>query len=415
MDRCIMAICLTVVGCSISPIAPSAPVATQQPTAVTSVIATPVPAKVEPKPTFPPEFLELAEVLSMYVGTDPNNIQQDESLHTAYQGLMTLKNLKTSDSNIAYIIQLASTALTDGLQAAEKLKSLPQPQSGESALVESIIAGYFGDVRHGMNLGSQIQQAREEIRVEIEKIKSACERVATANQLLAKAAEKYAVPSLETTAKPQIQIQFEETWWNENDLCRMLNHGPTLNNCIIVVELTGKQGTTRKNVHYVKQWKGGEILYCPYGHGQMVNGKRILSNTVVEVQQVRVTVYSSVKTLHSTFKYTQSDKDEDCREYLSHVKFSHRYQPFVKGIVFNDERTMFVQMTGIAWLPKCKVTLKFINWTQSASCEWELESWMNEETKSFEAKDLKFEPHTVKMSIAVDGYTYVHEVVFSIK
>lgn len=415
MKRCAFLLCLCILGCSHSSVVLPVSSATHQATAVAGVVVTPVATKVEPKP-FPPELLALAEILSMEIGNDPNlKSQQDNSLHAAHECLMTLKDLKSTDSNITYLIQLTTAATTDVIQSTEKMKSLPQPQSEESALVESVVAGYLGDIRHGMTLGNQIQHAREEIRVEFEKLKSACDRLVTANQLLAKVTEKYAAPAMEQTTKPQVQVEFDETWWGEFDLCRLLNDGPALQNCIIVVDLTGKGGTTRKNVHYIKQWQTGDVLYCPYGHGFMVNGNRVLMSTIENVKQVRVTVYSLEKTLRSTFQYTQEAKEKDFQEYLNRVTFSHRYQPFVKGLVFNDERTMFIQMSGLAWLPKCKVTLTFAKGNQSASWYWEHASWMNDENKSFEASDLKFDPDTVKMAIAVEGFNYVHEVLFKIQ
>jgi hypothetical protein len=410
MSRYLILLCMA--GCS--PI-PAAPVATHQPSSVTTVTATPVTSKLESKPSFPPEYFALAEILSMTILTDPKQINnQDNFLHEAHQGLMILQDLKTSDSNIAYIAQLTSASIKDVLQALEKLKTLPQPQSDESAMVESVMTGFMGDVTHGMHLGKQIQQARQEINVEIEKLISACERIDSANQLLIKVAEKYAVPTLDSLEQSPIGIDIDETWWNGHDWCKMSNTGRTLTNCTIIVEMTGMQGAIRKNVHYVKQWLQGSILYCPYRHGDMFNGKTVLKQTVSDIQKVKVTVHSAEGTFQTNYSYTQAEKDCDCRDYFTYLKFNHRYQPFVKGIVYDDLRTMYIQMTGISWLPKCKVTLTFVKGTRSAAWVWEQESWVNEEIKTFEAKDLQFDPDIVKMSIAIEGFQYVHQISFSI-
>ena len=129
MSRYLILLCMA--GCS--PI-PAAPVATHQPSSVTTVTAAPVTSKLESKLSFPPEYFALAEILSMTILTDPKQINnQDNFLHEAHQGLMILQDIKTSDSNIAYIAQLTSASIKDVLQALEKLKTLPQPQSATPA------------------------------------------------------------------------------------------------------------------------------------------------------------------------------------------------------------------------------------------------------------------------------------------
>ena len=122
----------------------------------------------------------------------------------------------------------------------------------------------------------------------------------------------------------------------------------------------------------------GENIICPVAHGE--------------------------GNFQTNYSYTQAEKDCDCRDYFTYLKFNHRYQPFVKGIVYDDLRTMYIQMTGISWLPKCKVTLTFVKGTRSAAWVWAQESWVNEEIKTFEAKDLQCDPDFVEMSFAFEVF-----------
>lgn len=374
--------------------------------------------KIEAIP-LPAEYITLAEVLGMTIDRDPDNcLKEINFVEQTHQQIMKLDGITTADKDIDYLAKLGRSGLNDALQSFERFKTLPSPQSDGSAFVESFIAGALGDIKHGFDLGVQNQQTRNNLATELEKMIAADERVDVAHQLLAKLAERFAQPISSESGKQQLIIDFDETWGSYwFDWCKLYNKGPDLRNCTIVVELTGAQGDTRKNVHFIKSWPQGQTLYCPYAPGVPVNEKICHKRTVSNVKKVLVTILSPGASLQQQYQYTQDELDKDVKDYCEKLQFEFQYRPYDPGIVFTDERGAYIKMSGIQELPKGKVTLNFRKGKQSSAWSWDSNSWKHTEIKTFATPKggLTFDPDDVEMSISFDSTKHIIRRMFKLQ
>lgn len=380
-------------------------------------INAPAASKPEAKITLPIEYPVLAEVLGMPLFRNPQDFwKQEDATKVYHHNIMTLQRIKSIDPDITYITNLAQTGYSDSLHSVEQLSTLPKPQSDGSTFVESFIHGALGDVRHGFELDARNQQLQNGLSVELDKLVAAENRIDLAHQLLAKVAANYA-PVIPKQSTPQrIFISFDESVRpNELDWNKIYNGGPEIVFATIVVELTGANGETRKNIHFVKAWPQNTWLYCPYTAGVLIKDKMEGRRSVTAVQKVQVTVLSPDLAIQQSYNRTQADKDKDFQRTYGAVKFECGYRPFDPGILITDYRGVYLKMKEVPNLPKCRVTLTFSLGTKSVAWYWDQDSWAQDELKTFQSKDLVFEPEKVEMVLSVTGTNFTHRQTFNLK
>ena len=94
------------------------------------------------------------------------------------------------------------------------------------------------------------------------------------------------------------------------------------------MELTGKSGRTRRNVHFVEHWSAQTSLCARYEPGFLLDGQHVLAMTVREVQAVAVTVWSPETSFRCGYSYLGEEKDKDIAQYCETLSLRGWYRPF---------------------------------------------------------------------------------------
>ena len=330
---------------------------------------------------------------------------------------MELRGISSSDRQITYIANEAEGAFSEAIRRLERISQLPKPPGAESIFFESFIHGFFGNPYYGYSLGKDADEKQKAIAVEAEAMIGAIDKADAVHQLLPKIAENYSA-SLGDSGD-RISVDIAEAWGpvGPDDWFSIYNGGLPLDDCAIVVELTGVQGDIRKNVHFVEHWPGKSWMYARYNPGRVINGRPVGRMTVIGVQKADVTVLSPQFSTKGTYIYQGAEKDRDIATFCENLKFTGRYQPFEKGILWNTERGAKFTLDGLPFLPQCRVTVTFRTGFESKAWYWDFDSWRQGEEKTFNspAGQLAFDPEHIDMSIEFPGTSYEHRVTLTVK
>lgn len=404
-------LCLLFVGCGGT--ANSSPNPAFQPVTSTASIPTTRP--------MPPEYRILAKNLGMDMKPSPDLFHDDKQLSQiiaeGHSSIMELRGIRAADQQIAYIAEEGQAAYSEAIRRLERINQLPKPPSAGSLFFESFIHGFYGNVYYGYSLGVDADEKQKAIAAEAEAMLGAIDKADAVHQLLPKVAESYSA-SLGDSGD-RIAVDIAESWgaFGPHDWFSIYNSGPPLDDCTIVVELTGMRGDVRKNVHFVEHWPSKTWMYARYEPGQDINGRQVGRMTVIGIQKADVTLLSPQFSTKGTYIYEGAEKDRDIAKICQDIKLMGRFQPFEKGILWNTERGAKFTLEGLAFLPKCQVTVTFRNASGSKNWYWDFDSWRQGEEKTFNspAGQLTFDPDFIDMTIAFPGTNYKHEVTLTVK
>jgi hypothetical protein len=364
----------------------------------------------------PADYLTLASLLSMPISADIADFLKPVNHELLIQeSIMVLKKLDPADQDLAHIKTLVLENYQNASRTFQKLKVLPRPQDDGSIFLESFIFGALGDIKHGLDLGTQNDQARAAIFQELENLFACDDALDLSNQLLANVAVRLQPRTV--VQDTQTVVDFDEAFLQDRyDLCKLYNSGQLRKNCTIVVELTGAQGHSRKNVHFLKEWPANTWVYCPYSAGTHFNGKVRASKTVHTVKTVKVTTYDPSLTTSQVYAYDEAHKAIDIKTHCDGLRFTCKYRPYDAGIILTDERGVFLSLAGDS-LPACKVTLTFVKGSQTVAWYWDLTGWTKDETKLFETPKggMDYDPERVEMTITFNHTKYQHRLTFNFK
>jgi hypothetical protein len=360
----------------------------------------------------PEEYRVVAKHLAQELKKNPGDFRDDKSLTTqiaeGHAAIMDLRAVDSSDPEITYIATQGEVACVEFFARVERINALPKPQSAGSLFVESFIHGLYGNILAGYSLGADADAKQKAIMTEMHALAAAMEKADAVHLLLPKIARKYSVPV--SAGSGRIRVDFDESWYGfgPHDWCCLYNAGARLMDCTVVVELTGANGEIRKNVHYINDWPPNSWRYARYSAGTVVSGRYVGRMTVFNVSTVGVTLLSPRFSTKVSYTYIGQEKDKDIAKHCKDVKLSWRYQPFVKGIIWDTQRGVKVTLTDCPRFGKCRIDLSFKRGKDSKQWYWSIDSWKPGEEKTFNPPTggLSYDPTTIEAVLSFPGTAY---------
>jgi len=382
----------------------------------------PLPATSTPcaKP-LPDEYRTLANALAMEMRSAPDQFRDDkgitEILAEGHSAVLDLRGIQSSDEDIMYIADQGEAAFSEALLHLERINALPKPPGAVELFVSSFVDGFFGNIFGAYARALDAEEKQNAIIAELYPLIAAIEKVDAAQQMLPKVATKYSATYCNSTNR--ITVDFDESWGcvGPHDWFKIYNCGPALDDCTIVVQLTGANGEVRKNVHFLEQWPANTWMYARYSAGIELLEKQLGRTTVDDVQSLDVTIYSPTYATLIHYVYKGEEFDKDVAKYCEDLVFTGRYQPFESGILWDTQRGVEFTLHGIPGIPKCRVAVTFRKGLlQSKTLYWELDDWKEGEKKSFSTSkgELTFDPSRIVMVISFHGTSYTHSVTLSV-
>tara|TARA_R110002111_G_scaffold260867_1_gene332925 strand:+ start:40165 stop:41364 length:1200 start_codon:yes stop_codon:yes gene_type:complete len=363
----------------------------------------------------PEEFRVLASHLSLEMKSDPvqfrNKREMTDVMVELQSAILDLSEIKSKDKEILYLSDQVRDADTVILQRLNNLNSLPKPPDEGTLFAGSILDGFFGNFGGSYQRGLNAETKQNALNVELQSLIAAVDKRDAAHQLLPKVAEKYSATLSDSTAL--IIVDFNESWGysGPDDWLVLQNLGETLEDCTILVQLTGANGEVRKNVHFLKTWPAYTCMWGQYYAGKEVLGRTVEKMTVAYVQKLEVTIYSPQFATQIHYVYKGAEKDKDVAHLCRDLSFQGAYQPYESGILWDTQRGAQFTMDGVSFLPKCRVDVTFRKGDQSKVWYWEHDSWMKGESKKFTtpAGGLEFEPDNIDFEVSFPDTNYKHK------
>jgi hypothetical protein len=356
----------------------------------------------------PAEYRVIAKALrqELHESRDDFNVPVDNSdiLGGIHGAILDLRSVKSEDADINYIAAQASEAVADAAARLERIASMPKPPPQLALFLESFLHGWNGDLVTPLVNGTDAEGKQQAIAREAQALVAAVEKVYATNQLLPKVAEKYAAPKTQNNGR--IAVDVDESWSGPFDWISLCNTGEALEDCTILVELTGQTGEVQRNVHFIERWPKNTWMYGRYEAGGTAAGRPFGRTTVHKIGKAEVSIWSPRFSTTTIYQYSGNEKDKDYSRWCQNLKFTGRYQPYVKGFFSNTQRGVEFTMTGEPRIPKCRVDVVFRRGSKSKDCHWEFDQWLQGEKKTFTPQTsgvLTFDPDTVDLTISFPG------------
>lgn len=323
-----------------------------------------------------------------------------ELLAFAHQGRLALGSISDADSDVAYLAEKSLQAYEDHLAALERYIALPG-KSKDSEIAGRLIIEGGSDGWGGVAEVIKKEKEKEDaLNVELGALFGANDRIDALRQLLPKLAEKHSAAL--TNADGRIAVDFDSAWGGfvHVDMLALRNEGPTLRNCLVVVDLTGEYGETRRNIHWIDQWDRGQDKVAPYIPGMLFQGKIVQKRTVTRVKSIDVTVYSPDFSTKLHYDYEGDELTKDVTSYLDSIQFTGTYQPFVDGW-WDTERGCSLRLARGQSLPRCEIAITYVKGSRTKTFDESLSQWASGEVKKFETKagQLTFDPDHIEITL----------------
>ncbi len=368
----------------------------------------------------PEEYRVLASHLSMKMKTDPdqfrNNRELAEIMAELQSALLDLREIKSNDKEIMYLSNQVQDTNTLILQCINNLNALPKPPDQGTLFVGSMLDGFFGNFLGSYHRGLDAEAKQNALNVELQSAIAAADKIDAALQLLPKVAKKYSATLCDSTGR--IVVDFNESWGDSRpeDWLVLQNHGETLENCTISVQLTGASGKVRKNVHFLKTWPKNTSMWGRYQSGEKLLGRTVDRTTVTNVQKLNITIYSPQFATQIHYVYQGAEKDKDITHICKDLSFQGAYQPYESGILWDTQRGAQFTLKGVSFIPKCRVDVTFRKGDESKSWHWNHDSWMKGETKQFSSPKggLSFDPDRVDFEVSFPNTNYKYKTTLTV-
>ena len=292
------------------------------------------------------------------------------------------------------------------------MNALPKPPSDNEVLFQSVIAGLLigepiSGAIAGAKIGSDADQKWKAIAVEQKALRAAVTKLDAAHMMLPIIAKKYAV--LPTQSSSRIIANVDEAWLPTSfDWISLYNNGPALQDCTIAIQLSGLNGESRKNVHFVRDWPSNTYVYARYKPG---------NNTVIGIQNAEISIWSPKFTTATTYVYQGPEKDKDFARICSNIEITGSYLPYTSGILWDTQRGVKFTLGGVKVIPKCRLDVTFRNQKESGTWFRDLEYWMNGQTELFQptTEPVMFDPTEIELVITFSESAYRHRVILPVK
>ncbi|NUQ60973.1 MAG: hypothetical protein HUU20_00685 [Pirellulales bacterium] len=333
-----------------------------------------------------------------------------EAIRELYAVAIDLHGIQSEDSQLSYIASQSQRAVAEAIEAFERIERMPKP-SAVDVLGGSIISGSLGDPIVGPTvLALDAMKKSEDMMAELKKAVAIWNRLDGIHSGLPCVAQKYSPAVVDQPDR--LVLDFDEAWGpvGPHDWLRLENNGQDLADCTILVELTGKSGPARRNVHFVEHWPAHTPLYARYEPGFLLDGEYAGRTTVSKVQQIAVTVWSPKESFRAICTYLGEEKDRDIARYCETLSLHGSYRPFEKGFLWDTQRAAVFSLDGIESLPPCRVTVTFSRGKQSKCWDWELDGWSRGQRKTFQPSRgaLPFDAQRIVGEITFPDTGYKH-------
>ncbi len=310
-------------GADVPPALPGPPASGNAPPGQPGQLGNASPSQVETRSVWP-EYRTLATHLGQELKPGMADFRNNKSITDVvaegHAAVLDLRKINSGDGEINYIASQGAAAYAEAVRRMERINALPRPASDAKLLGESFVHVLYGNVYAVYALGVKTDNRRQAILDELTGLMASVEKADAAHLLLPRVAERYAAPL--GTNDGRVALNFDESWnaWGPHDWCGFYNGGDDIEDCTVVVEIKGKGGQTRKNVHFVRRWPGKSWLYARYDPGTPV-GDRVLGRmTVLDVVSVDARVLSPKFSTEVHYLYSEAEKARDIKDRIEQVK-----------------------------------------------------------------------------------------------
>jgi hypothetical protein len=379
-------------------------------------------ARPAPKP-LPAEYRALAKLFALPMNAGPASGQSrktcSELIAETQAQVMDLRQIHSSDDEINQVAALGAEAMEDVTKQIEALdvESMSKPQAGSplAGAVIPLLAAIAADspaplLRAAPQLLNAQQQKhaadaawKANIQSALAHIIDDSHKLEAGAMLLQKIAAKYSAPSVQNDGK--LAMRFVEAWGPlGNDVLELMNAGPDLDDCTISVELTGVNGESHTDVHFVPKWPSKTRLVAAYSQGESVLGQTLNRTTVSHAQSVAVGVKSPRFSTQLFYTFNPQDQDKAVAEICGNLKIVGGYGK-ANHFLPAPRYIASLTMDGVRSLPKGQINLTVHQGTQSKSVQFPFASWKSGEAKSF---PLPFDPESTDITVTFPdtGYRY---------
>lgn len=364
-------------------------------------------------------YVTLAKYLADPLLTDRNapelRKEQAQLLAEAQVKISRLRAVASTDQFVQSIADRGASTGAGLCQAEENLTAADR-QDGFGDLVAMGFGLYTGDVTSVFGGASSLLQKGETVRQARFEWGTAFNRARAVALMLPEGARTYGGP-LHTGDQPVIATDFDESFVamsNHDKVCLTNRSGKALSNCTLLVEIRGRDGDVRQNVHFVESWENGGNRYARYGIGIKANDEVYGRQTVLGVQELHVSVWADQLSQEGVvYRYPGPERDKDIEAELSaslKVLYNyHVHQFFVGG------PTITLVPNGIGELPAHTVTLVFRAKAGTPAAQpwkrsWEGQpSWPVNQSRKFDLEGkLPFDPETMDIELSFPTTSYVY-------
>lgn len=214
--------------------------------------------------------------------------------------------------------------------------------------------------------------------------------------------------------QPRISMDFDECWCstNKRDILALTNTtGKAWENVVMWVKVLDKdQRFHQFTWHTVDRWAPGETLYAAY----FKDLKYYRPRTFAAVGGLSVTLWgTNIAKRTFTYRYRGKERNRDLKRNMSSVRATRvSYQPFKKGVIFDDHRGVAITLGKSISVPhSVRLTFSRPN-RRPFTVVWKRSKWAAGKAIKFIDKRLTFRPTRFRATILFDGSpgTYVHQL-----
>ena len=389
-----------VIGCG-SP-APVAPGGQNQ--------STPIIGQKRTNPPMPPAYSVLAKLLakSFSASIDPERKPDAaQIIAEANGGILELSNIHCEDTDVEAIARDSAASTREVISVMEAVRRLPKPSGDTELFFAGLLYGFTGDFQTPARIGREETAKIESLQSQGRQFVAAATRLKADELMLPRVASRYAGPPVSSGCS--ILLDFDEALLPEqkDSITVTNNSGLELHNCTVLIELISARGETCQNVHFIPVWQNGQGLHAKYAVGTQILGDWVGRETVFGVERIETALYcDEVSQERMPYQYAGAEKDRDFERYLAEMKGFVRYRPFSGGVIWDDQRAVFLSFAGLPRLPKGTATVTLRHGGETSNVQLSFESWSEREEKKIEFPQIKWDPDGGEIQIQLEGSGY---------
>lgn len=331
--------------------------------------------------------------------------------------VLRYQSIEASDPLVKHAAQEAANAGIEMIQSRETLEWLTG-DDGFSDFMLTALGLYLGDSGATLNHAGRFLNKGDARQAERIRWAKAFNRSRTAQLMLPETAKAYAGPA--SSSGKLVSIDLDESFAAsaDHDRATMINtSGTRLTHCTVLVELRGRDGDVRQNIHYVDTWEPGTPKLARYSIGVDADSGIYGRRTVYGIQEARVSVWSDqARQEEMVYRYAGLERDKDIRAALEgRMKVMYRYE---RTSGFGGPPRVMLVLKDVPEIPDHTVTLVLhpkagAKSVQPVSLNWNQKVWKGDEERLFSLGSyVNFVPERIEIRVGFSGvaYTYSRDV-----